>query len=370
MATLADKWKLARGLLGSGRAWNGPFYVSIDATQRCNLNCVGCRFHSPFTRRPSAGDPEILDVPVEIVERFCGELKLMGTETLIFSGAGEPMLHDRILDLIGVAKAAGLKVNLLTNGTLLDRSRIEGLIDSRLDVLKVSLWGASPESAALNNPGKSLIFEKVVEGLRLLSRLKKERNKRNPQVALHQPINRNNFRQVEELALLAQGTGCDGFTFAPFYTYGPGQSALSLSKEEELQTRDLLAGLKRRLRDGSLSHNIDELLCRYETGPEVWDRVPCYIGWISCRMKPDGSILPCAPCNLVLGSLQETTFREIWNNPAYRNFRRKAMTRAGLMSMSAACDCSYCCNLVNNLKVGKYLRFLAPLIRAGQSRGG
>ena len=98
---------------------------------------------------------------------------------------------------------------------------------------------------------------------------------------------------------------------------------MSLSKDEELQTRNLLVGLKRRFRDGSLSHNIDEMLCRYETGPHVWDRMPCYIGWISSRMKPDGSILPCAPCNLVLGSLQETTFHEIWNNAAYRDFRRK-----------------------------------------------
>ena len=370
MASLASKWKLARGLLGGGRARNGPFFAMIDVTQRCNLNCVGCRFHSPYTRRPSLTDPAIPDVSVELVERFCGELRIMGTESLIFSGAGEPMLHPRIFDLIGLAKAAGLKVSLLTNGTLLDRPRIESLIDSRLDMLKVSLWGGSPEIADLNNPGRNSVFEKVVEGLKLVSSLKKERHKRIPQVALHQPINRNNFRQVEELALLAQGTGCDGFTFAPFYTYGPGPFALSLSKDEELQARGLLAGVKRRFRDGSLSHNIDELLCRYETGPRVWDRVPCYIGWISSRMKPDGSILPCAPCNLVLGSLQETTFREIWNNPAYRDFRRKAMTRAGLMSMSAACDCSYCCNLVNNLKVGKYLRFLAPLIRAGQSGGG
>ncbi len=370
MATLAGKWNLARGLLGRGRARTGPFFAMIDVTQRCNLNCVGCRFHSPYTRRPSAGDPEIMDVSVELVERFCSELGSMGTESLIFSGAGEPMLHPRIFDLIGVAKAAGLKVSLLTNGTLLDRSRIERLIDSRIDLVKVSLWGASSETTNLNNPGTTSVFEKVVEGLRLVSRLKKERNIRIPLVGLHHPINRNNFRQVEEFALLAQGTGCNGFTFAPFYTYGSGPFALSLSKDEELQARNLLVGLKRRFRDGSLSHNIDEMLCRYETGPNVWDRMPCYIGWISSRMKPDGSILPCAPCNLVLGSLQEATFHEIWNNAAYRDFRCKTMTRAGLMSMSAACDCSYCCNLVNNLKVEKYFRFLTPLMRAGQTGGG
>jgi MoaA/NifB/PqqE/SkfB family radical SAM enzyme len=369
MATLGGKWKLARGLLGGGRALTGPFFATIDVTQRCNLNCVGCRFHSPVTRRPAPGDPSILDVSVELVERLCGELGSMGTANLIFSGAGEPMLHPRIFDLIGVAKAAGFKVSLLTNGTLLDRPRIESLIDARLDLVKVSLWGTSPEIIDLNNPGATSVFEKVVEGLRLFSRLKTERKTRIPQVALHHPINRNNFRQVEELALLAQRTGCNGFTFAPFYTNRSKVSSLSLSRDEESQARNMLAGLKRRFRDGSLSHNIDELLCRYETGPNVWDRLPCYIGWISSRIKADGSILPCAPCNLVLGSLKETTFHQIWNNAAYRDFRRKTMTRAGLMSMSDACDCSYCCNLVNNLKVEKYFRFLAPLIRPGQSRG-
>ena len=157
--------KLARGLLGSGRARTGPFFAMIDVTQRCNLNCVGCRFHSPYTRRPSAGDPEIPDVSVELVERFCGELGIMGTESLIFSGAGEPMLHPRIFDLIGLAKAAGLKVSLLTNGTLLDRSRIESLIDSRLDLLKVSLWGGSPETMNLNNPGTTLGIRKSRGGI-------------------------------------------------------------------------------------------------------------------------------------------------------------------------------------------------------------
>ena len=58
------------------------------------------------------------------------------------------MAHPGIVDMVARVKALGATVELITNGTLLTQEMSRRLIEAGLDMLWVSLDGATPESYA------------------------------------------------------------------------------------------------------------------------------------------------------------------------------------------------------------------------------
>ncbi len=359
MATLRQKINLLRGLLDGETAHTDPFFVTVDTTRRCNLSCAGCRYHSSGLSMPSPGDQDVRETPYELFDRLCGELETMTTGVMILIGEGEPMLYPRIFDVIARAKSAGLTVEMFTNGTLLTDANCEQLIDSGLDTLKVSLWATSREEYARNYAGTDPVwFDRTVEGLRRLSKAKAARGSATPCVKLHQPVNRHNSRSVDAAADLALETGCNTISFSPFKTHRGGLADQALSPEQERGLCASLVRLRRRLKPLPLSHNIDDVLLRYKVGEAVWERVPCYIGWFHARIKVDGTVLPCNPCDRPMGNINDHSFREVWHGPAFRAFRRQGLTLPGLKAMTEECDCGFCCHTPDNARVHRLFKWI------------
>jgi len=363
MATWRQKLALLRGLSDGGTACAGPFYVTVDITRRCNLRCAGCGFHSQAIDRPAARQETVADMPWMLFSDLCDGLRDMGTDSMTISGGGEPFLHPRLLDMVARAKATGLTVSLFTNGTLLDAASTHSLIDSGLDLLKVSLWTGSRAEYANYYPGTDPgQLDVVIAGLKLVQRLKEERRSKLPRIKLHQPIDRGNFRDVERAFDIARATGCEVLSFSPFKTQRHMLSSRLLSSGEEHEVRARLVRLKREWVALSREHAIDTTLLRYRIGGRVWERLPCYIGWLHARIKPDGSVSPCTSYEQSLGNLHEHSLREIWNGPGFRMFRRATMTRKGLAEVAAKHDCFFCCHVPDNLRVHRAYRWLAPVV--------
>jgi len=170
MATLQQKYHLFRGLLSGNTIKCGPFYVDIDLTTRCNLQCIGCPFHSPLLG-DGAGALKKNDLSPFLFTSFCEELKKMGTRLLILSGSGEPLLHPHLLPMIDTARRLGFKILISTNGTLLDEKKVRALIESGVEIVRVSLWASTKEEYQMNYPGVNpRQFERVLDGLKRFSR--------------------------------------------------------------------------------------------------------------------------------------------------------------------------------------------------------
>lgn len=364
MATFFEKLKLLRGLLGGETAHAGPFFVNVDVTRRCNLRCVGCRFHSPLLDGPDERDRAGLqDMPLAFFARLCEELREMGTKTLTVTGEGEPFLNPSLCDMTALAKNRGFRVTVVTNGTLLDEATIERLLENPPDILRVSLLAGTPGEYERNYPGTDPAFlEKIRQGLRRLADRKTGLGRRRPSVVLHHPINRTNVRAVDSMVDLALETGAQSLSFSPWKTFRGAFASLSLREEDEKRLREALPHIGKRLHSLSIEHNIEELLQRYDIGYAVWERLPCYIAWSHARILVDGTVLACHRSSLSMGSLQESSLREIWNGPAYRAFRRRASRREGIASLQDDCDCGYCGFLLNNVGVHRYLKRLSPLL--------
>jgi MoaA/NifB/PqqE/SkfB family radical SAM enzyme len=181
------------------------------------------------------------------------------------------------------------------------------------------------------------------EMLQVLRRVKTARGSRFPRVVLHQPLHRYNFQGVRALVQLALSAGCDGICLSPFVNWGGALPSYSLLPEQEDSLRRDLLQLKGELRPLPLTQNIDEVLLRYKIGEAVWQKQPCYIGWVQARIKMDGTVVPCGACALSLGDLRQNSFLEIWHGPAFRVFRRNSNTREGLQALNPACDCRFRC---------------------------
>jgi MoaA/NifB/PqqE/SkfB family radical SAM enzyme len=115
--------------------------VYIEATSRCNLSCRTC-MRNAWDEPMGHMAPETFD---RVLESLSGQQPPV---TVFFGGFGEPLLHPRIVGMVEESARFASKVELITNGILLDASLAAGLIESGLSTLWVSLDGASPESYA------------------------------------------------------------------------------------------------------------------------------------------------------------------------------------------------------------------------------
>ena len=370
MATLMQKARLLRGLYTGEKAYGGPILVTVDITRRCNLKCLGCRYHSPLFNIPTPGNLTVQDIPFALFKRACEELRAMGTAKMVLTGEGEPLLHPCIFDLISMAKGMGFEVALFTNGTLLDEAKVQTLIESRLDTVFVSLWSSSPEDYEYNYPGMNPdYFQKVVSGLKLLSTMKREQMANLPSIVLYHPINLYNHKKITKMVELMNDTGCRAINFSPFVDYRGRLAPYALSPVEEKLLCDSLIQIKKQLTSLSIKHNIDETLLRYRMGEAVWDKLPCYVAWFHSRIKVDGTVLPCGQCPLPLGSMEQSSFREIWDGETSRAFRRQTLSRKGLISIAKTCECGFCCFVQDNARVHRIWRRLSPF-RSKANEGG
>lgn len=375
MASISQKIRLLKGLIKGDTAYVGPFYVTVDITRRCNLQCIGCRFHSPISKKSSLISDTPLDISFELFKKLCDDLKAMGTNNIFLTGEGEPLLHPRVMDVILTAKEAGLHVTLVTNGTLLGETQIQSLIGSRLDTIRVSLWAGSIEEYEKNYPGSDPYnFCKIIDGLRLLSHLKAERNSTTPFVVLHHPINRNNFSNIDKMADLTYKAGCNALTFSPIKCWWDTLAPLVLSVEEEKLLFRRLTIMEKNLDSLSLKHNIATTILNYRLRNDVWQKLPCYIAWLHARIRTNGAVLPCQRSHRTAGNLNEEGLRQIWNGPAFREFRRKAMTVKGMKSMGEYCEFDLCGWVEDNMRVHRIFKWFSPFAvmnrRAERARQG
>jgi radical SAM protein with 4Fe4S-binding SPASM domain len=192
--------------------------------------------------------------------------------------------------------------------------------------------------------------------------MKIEKNSSHPIVALHRPINRQNYRSLQKLADVAHANGCGVVTFSPFKTIGGKYRYLALGPNEEDAVQLALLKTKKKLNALGIKHNVEETLTRYSIGEAVWKVLPCYVGWYHARIKVDGTVVPCEGCNISMGNLRKRSLSSIWNSSKYSSFRKKGLFREGIASLAKDCDCNFCCQVILNKQIHKFFRWASPFV--------
>lgn len=110
---------------------NRALYAQLVVTDNCNLSCGYCNEYIP-------GAPP---VPLATLQQRVDKLHALGVMVYDLLG-GEPLMHPDLGTLIRYIKsrqAAGNIVILITNGFLLDTTKIATLNDAGLDMMQISV---------------------------------------------------------------------------------------------------------------------------------------------------------------------------------------------------------------------------------------
>jgi MoaA/NifB/PqqE/SkfB family radical SAM enzyme len=378
----ANRQWIYKGIIDGTRAYSGPEHVVIDLTNRCNNTCNAC-----WTGTPLLGDkaPAPLwhkqELESDRVVALIDELHALGTSIVRFTGGGEPFMHPGIFGLIRTAKSKGLFCSVTTNLTLIDLASAEELITSGLDELTVSVWASNSNEYVKTHPNQSeRSFDSITEVLMRIAYQKRVRRYTSPSYWLKQPLPRVNlvnvicnlnYQSVEAMFDYALKIGAESIYYTVVDTIEGSTDTLLLSDDQREEVFQMCLAIERK--NSRLSRRrkifldnftgfkarLQQETARYgEYDHSAVDSIPCYIGWMFCRIMADGRVAPCCRgVHLPMGDIYEKPFAEIWYSKKYDNFRRKAKNCVKSDPYFKNMDCRKTCdNHMHNLEMDHRLK--------------
>lgn len=368
--------KAVMGIVHGSRAFGGPFQAAIEVTNRCNIRCIHCYYYSPFVEKPNffalrrarrlSGELpaaqdlrhlQTLDADGEATRNLIDTLVRMGTRKFFFSGSGEPFLHRDILDFIGQAKRAGSTCVVYTNGTLLDRRKMDMLVTLQCNELKITPLAGSREVYVRTHPGiQSDAFDNLQDNLIYLADRKAKTGTPYPEVSLHYVVIPQNCDDLGNFVEFAGDVRAKRVLFRPVDTVGDAglETSVVLTDEQVHAVKRKLSELRARIESRGIENNLAHFLTafgRKMDTAELYRRIPCYYGWLGVRFDVQGNVYPCCRCYEPMGNIQRQGFRTIWRGDRYRTFRREARRINKRSTSINGCACDSCPHFTANLLV-------------------
>lgn len=151
-----------------------PIWLLIYVSDLCNLRCEMCPHHSgknnDFEYQKQLSKKFIsLDMLEKIYKKFPESVFVM------LGGVGEPLLHPQFKEIIKLTSKNKKKINIITNGTLLNDDLIEFLMKEKmLNQISISLNASNSEEYSSICKVKNVIFDKTVSNIKKLIEAKKK----------------------------------------------------------------------------------------------------------------------------------------------------------------------------------------------------
>lgn len=280
-----------------------PLKLHLEPTSHCNLRCVMCPQSMDATRGNSGY------MTLDLYRKIIDEAREFVLEINLFF-RGEPLLHPRIVEMVRIARDAGIAVHINTNATLLRGKMIDGLLDAGLDKLTISFDGGEKELYEQMRRGAR--YEKTLENTLSFLKAKAARRSNRPYTAI-QVINFFDPKAPgptvpPQFVRLFDGLPLDEFD--PIWAHG-------------------WAGTMKESKD-------------FQAAPYGHNYYPCNWLWKSLAICWDGKVATCCgdfgPME-VFGDLNTDSLRDIWNGPHMVRIRKlQREGRLGELPLCRNCD--------------------------------
>lgn len=288
----------------------GPETVHIDITNVCNLDCVTCWNYAADLAQPKSAEWKRQRMDEAVFVRVLGEVAESSVERIILSGGGEPFTHPSIYDFIALVKARGLRLTLISNGTLVDFERLAALAPEQL---LLNLAAASADTYVTYHPNQSAAgFARLLAGV--------ERLRGITAVNLVQVINALNYHELPAMVALAARLGARLSFKVGDVPQGTERFALAAGQRQILLDHGIDEA-RRRAGQLGVKHNLDayrdQLLGQVRGAP-----LECFAGYLYSRVFVDGRVFFCCE-HIEVGHVADASFAAIWQSPRYQAMRQR-----------------------------------------------
>ena len=322
-----------------------PILSEIALTYSCNVNCRFCYAGCECTPTSCSGKKSAgraLDSSGSTGKTdFRRILNIIRNEAEVpsvsFTG-GEPMLAPDIVDLIAYAHdTLGMRVNLITNGTLIDRRVARRMKKAGLASAQVSIEAdrAAVHDAITGIPGS---FEASVNGLISL-------RDAGIYVHPHATLCSMNCTIADSLPGFARSLGVDRFSLNLVI---PAGRAL----EPELSTKySEIPAILSRVMEAARREAV-QCMWYSPTPMCLFNPIPLGLGNKGCSacegllsVNPAGELLPCSSWPEPIGNLLAEDFNDLWFGERARWIRGKREAHTGCRSCKEFALCHGACPL-------------------------
>ncbi len=353
MTNLSNLFDLGRNLYAmpsymsnSGKALM-PLRYFFELTYRCNLQCPYCYVGNERTKE---------ELTIEEWFKIIDQIPWYSFVTLV---GGEPLIRKDFVDiLMKTSKKTMGKLNVVSNGILINDEIIDAFIKSKMMLLSVSLDGYGKNHD--KNRAKDGIFEKIISNFEKMNL----RSKR-PMIDIKTIVLNNNLDDLVKLYKM-----CDEMkfnflsisflrnnnlkqnsvlfdSFVPEFNMNyPIERYFDLEhfKEvyKELESLSKRSNVRIRF-SPKFEYNKDPLKKIEEFFNTTSDKPvseiyePCKYPFSNMMINPCGDVYPCL--SQKIGNVKNKSLIEVFNMPHYRCFRKN------LKAAKVFGACQMCCEL-------------------------
>ena len=317
---LQNKLKLKAAHQSGDLSFAGTFptTIGIEPTNHCNAKCPLCPTGADkLDRRRAHMELPLFTRIVDEIAPYTGKI--------IMYNYGEPFLNPSIFEMIQYAKKHEMYIKISTNGTLFYNDEwIESTLQSGLDELIVSIDGA--DAATFNIYRRGLAFDRIVEGMRAMSRLKEKLEVPQPKIKVQFIAMKHNEHQVELVRQLAHSVNAEFVIKA--VNLGMVDGGLEMAEDYLPDNRDL---------PNRYTHNSASGLLE----PKHTVSAFCPIIWGSIMINCDGTVIPCCydyQSDWILGKIPENSIAELWSGKEMTRLRKSIHTNYKSVAICRACS--------------------------------
>ncbi len=281
-----------------------PVLSEIAVTYRCNLNCEFCY----------VGDKRYSELKTSDTKKILFKIYHEAQVPSVSFTGGEPLLRQDIYELVEYASQIGLWTNIITNGTQLNKDRVDVLKRAGLSSAQVSIEG--PNASIHDNiTGVKGAFDATIKGIQLLM---------DAHIPVHSntTVSRNNLDHLEEILLLAKNIGLSRLSMNLLIPCGS-----ALSKKELWVTYSEIGNYILKLKRRAEKECIKFLwyspipLCTFNPIAYGFGNKSCAAITGLLSIDPMGNIIPCSSWRSPVASLLKQNFKDIWQSSMLSYFK-------------------------------------------------
>ena len=281
-----------------------PYHILIEPTLKCNINCPMCPTPQRLNPRRKLYNTMSFDIFKSVIAN-CKDIAYR----IHLTYSGEPLLNPDLHLMISHLTELGIMSMITTNATLMNKKRAEQLIGAGLDYLIVSFDGFSPGSYESFRVGAN--FEKTLENLKLLSRVKRQRRAHKPYIDIQWIRNKLNESEIDSAEKYF------------FHLKGINEfhvKSLSLNDHHMTEGEIRKYGEKFLPRKGKIRNQYKK---RRDSNPSG-QKCPFIFSPV---ILANGDVTVCCidyKGEYVVGNVLDEKFRHLWNSKNYISLRREA----------------------------------------------